>query len=176
MRELFTDEEWAALLQAPLQAIIGVVLADRVDPVLFLQELKAGVAIVAEELQRKDIAGDLAPVLVSGLAQLDAADPLQGEQLVLKKQFEILGLIQTFKSSKEGRDFVIAHLQKVVAILDTKVTGVQASEAKQWLMSVAVKVAEAQREGGILGIGSSRISDKENEVLRKMSVALGVAY
>ena len=159
VREIFTDEEWAALLQAPSQAIIGVVLADRVDPVSFLQELKAGVEIVAEELQRKDIAGDLAPVLVSGLAQLDAANPLQG----VKKQFEILGLIQTFKISKEGRDFAIAHLQKVVAILDTKVTGVQASEAKQWLMSVAVKVAEAQREGGILGIGSSCISDKENE-------------
>ena len=176
MRENFTDKEWTTLLQAPSQVIIGVVLADRVDPVSFLQELKAGVAIVAEELQRKDIAGDLAPLLVSGIAELDAADPLKGEQLLLKKQFEILGLIQTFKSSKEGRDLAIAHLQKVVAILDTKVTGVQASEAKQWLMAVAVKVAEAYREGGILGLGSSRVSDKENEVLRKMSAALGVDY
>ncbi len=176
MRENFTDKEWTTLLQAPSQAIIGVVLADRVDPVSFLQELKAGVAIVAEELQRKDIAGDLAPLLVSGIAELDAADPLKGEQLLLKKQFEILGLIQTFKSSKEGRDLAIAHLQKVGASLDTKVTGAQASEAKQWLMSVAVKVAEAYREGGILGLGSSRVSDKENEVLRKMSAALGVDY
>jgi hypothetical protein len=101
---------------------------------------------------------------------------LQGDQLLLKKQFELLGLIQTFKSSKEGRDYVIANLQKVVAILDVKATGAQASELKQWLMSVAIKVAEAYREGGVLGIGSSRISDKENEVLKKISEALGVKY
>jgi hypothetical protein len=134
------------------------------------------VAIVAEELQRSDVVGDLAPALISSLAELDNADALQGDQLLLKKQFELLGLIQTFKSSKEGRDYVIANLQKVVAILDVKATGAQASELKQWLMSVAIKVAEAYREGGIMGIGSSRISDKENEVLKKISEALGVKY
>ena len=41
---------------------------------------------------------------------------------------------------------------------------------------MAIKVAEAYREGGVLGIGSSRISDKENEVLKKISEALGVKY
>ena len=127
-------------------------------------------------LQRSDVVGDLAPALISSLAELDNADALQGDQLLLKKQFELLGLIQTFKSSKEGRDYVIANLQKVVAILDVKATGAQASELKQWLMSVAIKVAEAYREGGVLGIGSSRISDKENEVLKKISEALGVKY
>jgi hypothetical protein len=176
MRENFTDEEWATLLQAPLQAVMGVCLADRVDPVSFLQELKSGVAIVAEELQRSDVIGELTPTLISGMAELDAADALQGEQLLLKKQFELLGLMQTFKSSKEGREYAIAHLQKVVTVLDTKVTGLQAGEFKQWLMGVAVKVAESQREGGIMGIGSSRISEKESDVLKKISAVLGVAY
>lgn len=176
MRANFTDEEWTTLLQAPSQVVIGVVLADRVDPVSFLQELKSGVQIVAEEIQRSDVIGELAPVLISSLAELSASDPLQGEQLLLKKQFELLGLIQTFKSSKEGRDYVLANLQKVVAILDAKATGIQAGELKQWLMSMAIKVAESQREGGILGIGSSRISDKENEVLKKISAVLGVSY
>ena len=176
MRENFTDEEWLTLLQAPMQAIMGVCLADRVDPVSFLQELKAGVAIVGEELRRRDLMGDLAPVVIGSMADLDAIDPLDGEQLLLKKQFELLGLIQTFKSSKEGRDSAVAHLQRVAAILEAKVTGVQATELKEWLLSVAVKVAESQREGGILGIGSSRISDKENEVLKKMAAALAIDY
>ncbi|HSM84393.1 MAG TPA: hypothetical protein VLS96_22085 [Nodosilinea sp.] len=176
MRESFAEEEWITLLQAPMQAVVGVCLADRVDPVSFLQELKAGVALVAEELRRTDLAGDLAPVLLGAMAELDAADPLEGEQLLLKKQFEALGLIQTFKSSKEGREAAIAHLQKVTAILDTKVTGIQAADFKAWLLSVATKVAEVQREGGIMGIGGSRISDKENEVLKKMAQALGLPY
>ncbi|WP_035986001.1 hypothetical protein [Leptolyngbya sp. KIOST-1] len=174
MRENFTAEEWSALIQAPMQAVMGICLADRVDPVSFLQEVKSGIAIVAEEAQRTDVGGDLAPALLAGIAELDAADPLAGEQLMLKKQFELLGLIQTFKTSKEGRDYAIAHLQKVAALLDTKVTGLQAAEFKQWLLSVATKVAEAHREGGIMGIGSSRISDKENDMLRKMDEALGL--
>jgi hypothetical protein len=176
MRDNFTDDEWTMLLQAPLQAVMGICLADRVDPVLFLQEVKSGIAIVAEELKRSDVIGELTPVLIGGLAEIDSADALQGEQLLLKKQFELLGLMQTFTSSKEGREHAIAHLQKVVSVLDAKVTGIQAGEFKQWLMSVAIKVAEAHREGGVMGIGSSRISDKENEVLKKMSAALGVAY
>jgi hypothetical protein len=176
MRDNFTDDEWTTLLQAPIQAIMAVCLADRVDPVSFLQELKTGVAIIAKEVQRADVTGELTPQITGGIAALDAAEPLQGEQLLLKKQFELLGLIQTFKSSKEGRDHALNHLGKVVAILDNKVTGLQATEAKQWLMSLAIQVAEAYREGGILGIGSSRISDRENEVLKKMSEVLGVEY
>ncbi|MGG6242821.1 hypothetical protein ACQ4N7_29825 [Nodosilinea sp. AN01ver1] len=174
MRENFTAEEWSMLIQAPMQAVMGICLADRVDPVSFLQEVRSGVALVSEETRRTDLVGDLAPALLSGIAELDAADPLGGEQLLLKKQFELLGLIQTFKTSKEGRDYAIAHLQKVAVILDTKVTGVQASELKQWLISLATKVAEAYREGGIMGIGSSRISDKENDMLNKMSAVLGL--
>ncbi len=174
MRENFTAEEWSTLIQAPMQAVMGICLADRVDPVSFLQEVKSGIAIVAAETQRSDVVGELTPTLLAGIAELDASDPLAGEQLMLKKQFELLGLIQTFKTSKEGRDYAIAHLQKVAVILDTKVTGLQAIELKQWLISVATKVAEAYREGGIMGIGSSRISDKENDTLKKMSAALGL--
>lgn len=174
MRDKFTDEEWTTLLQAPMQAVIGVCLADRVDPVSFLQELKAGVAIVGAEISRSDLAGDLPPALIGSMANLDAADPLEGEQLLLKKQFELLGLIQTFKSSKEGREYAIAHMEKVAAVLETKVTGVQATELKAWLINVATQVAESQREGGIMGLGSSRISEKEGDMLKKLAAALGL--
>ncbi|WOD41296.1 hypothetical protein [Nodosilinea sp. E11] len=175
MRDPFTEEEWMTLLQAPMQVVMGVCLADRVDPISFLQELKSGVALVEEEIRRDDLPGNLAPSLANSMVALDAAEALDGDQLLLKKQFELLGLMQTFKSSKDGRGYAIAYLQRVAAILDTNVTGVQATALKEWLMSVAVKVAEAHREGGIMGIGSSRISDKENDVLKKMSQALGLA-
>lgn len=171
----FTEDEWNTLLQAPMQAVMGVCLADRVDPVAFLQEVKAGVEIIARELSRSDLVGELAPALVGDMAKLDAADALSGEQLQLKKQFELLGLIQTFKKSSEGRDYAVTHMQKVAAILDAKVTGVQATELKEWLLSVAIKVAEAQKEGGIMGLGASRISEKENDMLKKMAAVLGLS-
>jgi hypothetical protein len=176
MRQNFTDEEWTTLLQAPLQGVMAVVLADRADPVSFLQELMAGVKIVGEELQRQDISGELAPLAARAMAELDAQDPLDGEQLLLKKEFELLGLIQTFKNAKEGKAYALEHFQRVAAILETKVAGVHATNFKTWLMSIAKKVAEVQKEGGFMGIGASRISEKESDVLKDLAAALKLDF
>jgi hypothetical protein len=105
---------------------------------------------------------------------LDSQDPLSGDQLQLKKQFELLGLIQTFKDAKEGKNAAISHFQKVTALLATKVTGVEANNYKTWLMSLAEKVAKAQKEGGIMGFGASRISERESDVLKQLATALGL--
>lgn len=174
MRQNFTDEEWMTLLQAPLQGVMAVVLADRVDPVSFLQELMAGVRIVGEELQRQDISGELAPLVARAMADIDTQDPLEGEQLLLKKEFELLGLMQTFKNAKEGKAYAIDHFRQVAAILENKVAGVHATNCKRWLMAIAQKTAEAQKEGGFLGIGASRISEKESDVLKDLAEALRI--
>ncbi|HIK45150.1 MAG TPA: hypothetical protein IGR64_09715 [Leptolyngbyaceae cyanobacterium M65_K2018_010] len=174
MRQYFSDEEWSTLLKAPMDAVMAICLADNVDPISFLQELKAGVTIVGEELKRLDVAGDLAPALIASLSEIDSQEPLSGEQLILKKQFEMLGLMQTFKKAKEARDYAVGNFQKVATILETKVTGAQATDFKTWLMSIAQKVAEVQREGGVMGIGSSRISERERDVLNKLAEALGL--
>jgi hypothetical protein len=176
MRQNFTDDEWATLLQAPLQGVMAVVLADRVDPVSFLQELMAGVRVVGEELQRSDIVGELAPLVVQSIGEIDAQDPLDGEQLLLKKEFELLGLIQTFKNVKEGKEYAIAHFRKVADILERKVAGIHANDCKRWLMSVAQKTAEAQKEGGFMGIGASRVSEKESDILKDLAEALKLEY
>jgi hypothetical protein len=172
MRQNFTDDEWMTLMQAPLQGVMAVVLADRVDPVSFLQELMAGVRVVGEELQRIDIPGELPPLVAKAMGEIDAQDPLDGEQLLLKKEFELLGLIQTFKSAKEGKQYAIDHFGKVADILEIKVAGIHATDCKQWLMAIAQKTAESQKEGGFMGIGSSRVSEKESDVLKDLAKAL----
>lgn len=177
MRQLFTEEEWTKLLQAPMEAVMAVCLADKVDPISFLQELIAGVSIVMEDIKRTDLGSDLVAALVADMSALDAQDPLSGQQLILKKQFELLAIIQTFSKPKDARDRAVESFQQISAILDTKVTGLQATEFKTWLMSVAQRVAEAQREtSGLRAIGSSRISEREADVLRKLATALGLEY
>lgn len=174
MRQNFSEDEWLTLLQAPMQALVAICLADKVDPISFLQELRAGIKLVSEEISRSDLPGDLVPALLSSTAELDRQDPLSGEELQLKKQFELLGLMQTFKNANEGKNAAITHFQKVAAILSLKVTGVEANNCKAWLMSLAEKVAQAQKEGGIMGIGASRISDREAVVLKQLAGALGL--
>lgn len=177
MRQLFTEEEWTKLLQAPMEAVMAVCLADKVDPISFLQELISGVTIVTDDLKRTDLGGDLVNALISDMGAIDANDPLSGQQLILKKQFELLGIIQTFSKPKDARDRAVESFQQISATLEAKVTGLQATEFKTWLMSVAQRVAEAQREtSGIRAIGSSRISEREADVLKKLAAALGLEY
>lgn len=164
------------LLQAPLQGVMAVVLADRVDPVSFLQELMAGVKIVGDELQRLDLTGELTAAMASAMGEIDAQDPLTGEQLLLKKEFELLGLIQTFKNSKEGKESALEHFRRVATILENNIAGKHATDCKRWLLSIAQKVAEVQREGGFMGLGSSRISEKESDVLKDLAAALNIDF
>jgi hypothetical protein len=174
MRQNFTDEEWTTLLQAPMQAVMAITLADKVDPISFLQELQAGIAVVGEEIKQQVATGALPESLIAEMRTADEQDPLSGEQLLLKKEFELLGLMQTFKNVREGQAYAVEHLSRVSSILSAKVTGIQAEEFKRWLLSVAEKVASVQKEGGILGIGSSRISEREADMLKKISETLGL--
>lgn len=136
MRQNFTDEEWSVLLQAPMQAIVAITLADKTDPVSFLQELKGGVDVVVATMQQADIGSNLARALVDAIHEIDRQEPLQGEQLNLKKEFELLALIQSYKKASEGRNLAVAHFEQVASILSAKVTGMEATAFGQDRKSV----------------------------------------
>ena len=171
-QQYFSDSEWAMLMQAPTQAIIALALADKTDPVSFLHETRAAIQILAKEQSRTDIDSDLANSLLASLAELDAKDTLQGEQLLLKKQFELLGYLQSFKNASEGRKNALNYFQQVQELLAQKVTMLQAQAFKQWLLSICQEVAEAVKEGGIFGIGGERISRDEANMIAEIEKVL----
>lgn len=171
-QQYFSDTEWATLLQAPKQAVLAVILADKTDPVSFLKETQAAVQALANEVQREDIPSDLARSVITSLKDGATQESLQGEQLLLKQQFELLGTIQTFKDAADGQKQAIAHLNQVATILASKVTAVQAEDFKQWIIGLATQVAQAFKEEGIFGIGGERISRSESSALSSIEKAL----
>lgn len=171
-QQYFTDAEWVMLLQAPKKAVTALVLADKTDPVSFLKEVQAAIQILQTE-QNQDWSNDLVKSLTTSLREFDAQDALQGDQLLLKRQFEFLGELQDYKSAPEGRAGALAHLKQVSAILAAKVTANQAVEFKQWLLALTTKVAEAVKENTMFGgIGGERISSAEAAMLSKIQEAL----
>lgn len=68
---------------------------------------------------------------------------------------------------------LISDCEAVSALLAEKATPQEATEYKEWAMSVAENVAKAAKEGGFLGIGGERISGGEKEVFAKIAQALG---
>lgn len=172
VQQYFSESEWTTLVQSPMQVIAALTLADKTDPVSFLKELQAGMKILATEQQRQDITNDLVKSLVQSLNDLDAKQSLQGDELLLKKEFEMIGYLQSLKSADEGRQKALTHIEQVASILAAKVTGVQANEFKNWLISIAQQIAESVKEGGFMGIGGERISDQERSILKKLEQTL----
>jgi hypothetical protein len=60
------------------------------------------------------------------------------------------------------------------AISETK-SPAEAKPFKMWLASIAAKVSQASKEGGFLGIGGTPVSRDEENALRQLSEALGMA-
>lgn len=171
-QQYFSDSEWAILLQSSMQAILAVILADKTDPVSFLKETQAALQILAAELQREDVSSDLVKSVIASLNEVTAQEPIQGEQLLLKQQFDLLRTIQTFNSVADGQKQIIVFFNQLRDILLTKVPIVQAEEFKQWILALATQVAKAVKEEGRFGIGGERISRQESGALSSIEKAL----
>jgi len=80
-------------------------------------------------------------------------------------------MIGMFKGMMEQ---LLEPLVSAAALVDEKGGEAEATGYKQWLMGVAEATAEAGKEGGFLGIGSVRVSDKEKAAMEEISRTLGL--
>ena len=79
--------------------------------------------------------------------------------------------------TQEGADAVMKELVKkchsAARIVESK-SPEEAEAFNTYLIDIAKKTAEASREGGFLGIGSTRVSDRETRAVSQLADALGV--
>jgi hypothetical protein len=68
----------------------------------------------------------------------------------------------------------IAAIAAVAKILDAK-AGPDAGPFKTWIYANAERVAQASSEGGFLGFGGQKVSEKERATLAQLSTALGLS-
>ena len=78
-------------------------------------------------------------------------------------------------SAERLRALMIEDTKAASALLAAKASPAEASEYKQWALSVAEKVATASSEGGFLGFGGERVTTAERALIDQVKSALGVA-
>ena len=72
------------------------------------------------------------------------------------------------------RQQALEDCRTVADLLSLKSSSQEATEYKQWAMSVAEKVAMATTEGGFFGFGGERLSVNEKQLLGEIESVLGV--
>ena len=76
------------------------------------------------------------------------------------------------KTPEQLREFLLDECRRANRVLADNASASEAAEYKEWVISIAEKVAAAAKEGGFLGFGGERISEEERELLQEIQETL----
>jgi hypothetical protein len=151
-RDAFTPEQWQALVEAP-PAIARAVASVAGSPAQSVTELGAFIELV--DRAAADDAGGLLGAIVGDVhGRLAGGTPQDSPA-------------DAFTDGLEAA-------RRAGAILAVQAEPIEAARARAWLLSVAQVVAEAAREGGIMGIGGEQVTEREEQTIAAIRDALGV--
>lgn len=158
----YTSDEWSTLRSTPTFVSAGVAAADPGGIFHAIKEATAGAQAFAEFANSHN-----SVPLIKAMSD-DKSIPAMPSPQDMMGQGDSAAQMANFEAA------VIKHAQDAVAIVTAKGTPDEANAYKQMLAFVADKVANAAKEGGFLGFGGTKVSDKEQTFLNTLNSALGV--
>jgi hypothetical protein len=152
----YSAEEWKAIAGAPVAAGLFITLSDASGPVGIAKEAMAVGKAITDSAQGEapEIVKALAEAVKSGGQRPELPDVPTGDRAHTK-------------------DALIGTIRTAVGAVERKSPG-EVEAYKNWLTSVASKVAHASKEGGFLGIGGTPVSGEEQQGLQQLADVLGV--
>ena len=153
----YSTDEWKAIAAAPVVAGLFITLSDESGPIGIAKEAMAVGKAITESAS-----GD-APEVVKALAEGVKSAGGRPELPDLPKG-----------DRAQSKAALIGAIKTAVTAVETK-SPAEAAAYKNWLVSVAAKVAQASKEGGFLGFGGTLVSAEEREALGELAQTLGVS-
>jgi hypothetical protein len=144
----FTDDEWTAIVDAPLEVMVTMFAAGQHGPISTIKESTAGARAIAQPGNRGAASGLIAEVVPAAQgkeARHDAGHP---------KGASIAEIV----------DACVAKLQPAATALG-QLPADEVSEFGGWLVDIAVAVAQA----------SKGVSDTERDAVGRIAATFGVA-
>ena len=143
----FNAEEWDTVAQGPALAALMVMLADRGGAIR--ESIALGKAYAEARGQGGDgLIGDL----VKSPPQLDPT---------------------SFGPADQLRTQLPERIREAVSTVEAKATPEEAAQYREFVERVADVVANAAKEGGVLGIGGKPVSEEESAALDQLRGVLG---
>jgi hypothetical protein len=155
----FTDEEWARLGRAPLLAGLAISLADPGGPVELVKESRAALKTVLEAAREASV----------GQFVQSVADDVAGK--ARRRENPLAGFAP---DRRRAHDEILAELRSVYALLVEKAAPEDVDDFAEWIRTASQRSALAAKEGGFLGIGGTRVSEREEQMLESLGEAFGV--
>jgi hypothetical protein len=155
----FTEDEWTAVVRAPMVAGMAITLADPGGPIEVVKETTAVVkfATGTASEQRDDLVGEIAREMRALVEQ--RKNPA--------RDFKPRGAL----AGKE----ILDELSRVNESVSAKATPEEAEAFREWILECAQRAAEAAKEGGFMGFRAEQVSQGEKDMLAQLRGALGMS-
>lgn len=165
----YTDEQWMLISGTP--SLIGSAMAGAASSGLgTMKELMASMRSVIEGKTMYPDNEVIQSIVAKPEDRQQAMDDFKNYR---EKAMERVKENNITKPS-EIKAMAMDDLNTVLDILGENETGEVLTEYKHWIMNIAQTVAEAAKEGGILGFGGVRVSEEEQAFLVELQEALAI--
>lgn len=170
-KDTFTFEEWGEIISIPSLAGSMIMVSDLGITSMF-GETKA----MMEAMLRLATEGAATSSLLAAMKEQLTAQPTDEQKSAAKQMQEAQKeATKDVKSKEQMKEMIMKHMQETTDMMVAKgATPEDMLAFKNLVYGVAVATAEAGREGGFLGIGSKRVSEKEEKALVEIKTALGI--
>lgn len=158
VKDNYTDGEWTLLRDAPNYVALAVSMAGASGVFGTLGEVMAAGKAVYEATGHTN-------ELIRTLAAKDEVQASQSSLREAARDLEGAQIPEWVRTSALGK------ARQAIAVLVSK-SADDAAAYREWILSVAGKVAEASKEGGFLGIGGERVSEGERKLLDELKSAV----
>ena len=162
-QDTFTSDEWALLRLAPSFVSGGTAVADPSGIFASIKEAAAGAGVVADAFKAN---GNLELFAALGA---DHSIPGMPDPKSLLGEGSREQQLQNFKNA------VLDRVKSAADLVARKANPAEAGAYRRMLADVAEKAADASKEGGFLGFGGVRVSDKEQAFISEVKRAAGLA-
>jgi hypothetical protein len=148
----FTEDEWSRVVRAPFVAGMAISLADPGGPIEATKETMATLKSATNPPSREQLLAEVA---------------LEVQAMAQQKQSPLAGYRPTGQGAPAGEQ-VVEELRAVQALVVAKASHEEAEAFGTWLVTAAQAAADAAKEGGFMGIGAVRVSDREQTMLERL--------
>jgi hypothetical protein len=148
----FTVDEWDLFRKIPMLTGLVVMSASPSGPIGIYRESLAASEVLRTGLDSAQ--SELMTVLAEDLKNNASMHKLESD------------------SGEAIRAAGLAGCRELSNLLRAKASEEEAEEFKNWLITLARKVAEAAREGGFLGFGGKQVTPEEESILDQIEIAL----
>jgi hypothetical protein len=155
----FTDEEWARLVRSPLLASFAISLSDPGGPIESLKESSAALRTAIEAANEGEFGS-----FVRSLAN----------DLAAKAQRRESPLAGFAPDRRHALDEILTELRAIHALVTDKASPEEIEDFREWIRTSSQQAALAAKEGGFLGIGAVRVSEREQQMLETLGEIFGV--